>query len=323
MKRYGNIFPKIYEIENLQLAHYNARKGKSKYTDVVLVDQSPEMLEYLSDTIKNGEYVTSTYQIQNIVDRGKNREIFILPYYPDRIVQWAIMLQIEQIFIKTFIYDTYASIPNKGVHKAVKRVNKAIRNGGEYCLKLDIKKYFPSINQDILCEQLKKKFKDPHLLDMLFEIIKSIPSGLPIGNYLSQWLANFHLAYFDHAVCNQTHLPYFRYMDDIVLFADSKEKLWKAFDFIKKQLHKLKLTVKENYQIFPSKSRGVDFLGYRSFGDYTLLRKRIAKNIKKTTNNISTPTKHDFRSLMSYKGWVQHCNGTRFSDIYIKPVIGA
>jgi hypothetical protein len=321
MKRYGNIFQKIHDIENIKLAHKNARKGKSHYTDVKSVNKNPIMLENLSSIIRTNIYATSPYQTQIINDRGKEREIFILPYYPDRIVQWAIMLQIQDIFMKTFIYDTYASLPGRGIHKAVKRVNKVIRNGGNYCLKLDIKKYFPSIDQEILCVQLERKFKDYKLLDMLFEIIYSIPKGLPIGNYLSQWLANFHLAYFDHDVCNKTRLPYFRYMDDIVLFADSKNKLWKAFEYIKEQLTCLKLTVKENYQIFPSKIRGVDFLGYRSFGDYILLRKRIANNIKKASLKVKIPTKHDVQSMVSYKGWVKYCDGTRLSNKYIKPII--
>ncbi len=318
MQRYGNIFQKIHNIENIKLAHKNARKGKSHYTDVKSVNNNPIMLENLSSIIRTNIYATSPYQTQIINDRGKEREIFILPYYPDRIVQWAIMLQLQEIFMKTFIYDTYASLPGRGIHKAVKRVNKVIRAGGNYCLKIDIKKYFPSVDQEILCCQLERKFKDYKLLDMLFEIIYSIPKGLPIGNYLSQWLANFHLAYFDHNVCNKTHLPYFRYMDDIVLFAESKNKLWAALYYIKEQLTDLKLTVKENYQIFPSKIRGVDFLGYRSFGDYVLLRKRIVNNIKKMCLKIGTPTQHDIQRMMSYKGWVQYCNGTRFSNKYVK-----
>jgi retron-type reverse transcriptase len=322
MKRYGNIFQNIHALSNIELAHKKARKGKAHYSDVKMINNNPEKLRDISRYLRTGVYSTSLYNIETINDRGKERQIFILPYFPDRIVQWAIMLQIQDIFLRTFIYDTYASIPKRGIHKAVKRVNKAIINGGEYCLKIDIKKYFPSIQQKILCNQLERKIKDYRLLDLLFEIIYSIETGLPIGNYLSQWLANFHLAFFDHKVCNQFHLPYFRYMDDIVIFSDSKEQLWDVLSFMRKELDKLQLQVKENYQVFPSKIRGVDFLGYRCFGDYTLLRKKIANNIKRKIKTIKgKPTEAQINSMMSYKGWVQHCNSYRFHQKYINQFV--
>lgn len=319
MKRYANIFQNIYPLSNLILAHKKAKKGKAHYADVKLVNDKPELLENISQCLKAEAYATSPYQIKIINDRGKERKIFILPYYPDRIVQWAIMLQIQDILLKTFIYDTYASIPNRGIHKAITRVNKAIQRGGTYCLKIDIKKYFPSINQGILCNQLERKFKDTKLLNLLFEIIYSVDDGLPIGNYLSQWFANYHLAFFDHKVCEQFQLPYFRYMDDIVIFSQSKQKLWNVFSFMDKELGKLHLQIKENYQVFPSKVRGVDFLGYRCFGDYTLLRKKIAKNIKKKIKDNSGEYNDSLiNSMMSYHGWSKHCNSYRFHDKYIK-----
>lgn len=319
MKRYGNIFQNIHALSNIELAHKKARKGRAHYSDVKMINNHPEKLRDISRYLRTGAYSTSQYQIETINDRGKERQIFILPYYPDRIVQWAIMLQIQDILLKTFIFDTYASIPNRGIHKAIKRVNKSIQNNGTYCLKIDIKKYFPSIDQHILCTLLEKRFKDYRLLDLLFEIIYSIEKGLPIGNYLSQWLANYYLAFFDHKVCNQFHLPYFRYMDDIVVFSDSKEQLWDVLSFMEDELDKLRLKVKENYQVFPSKVRGVDFLGYRCFGDYTLLRKKIARNIKRKVNTIQgKPTESQINSMMSYKGWAQHCDSYRFHQKYIK-----
>jgi RNA-directed DNA polymerase len=326
MKRYGYIFEKIYEPENMIIAHEKARRGKAHYSEVQMVNENPELLMDICNTIKNGEYQTSKYDIYEINDRGKARTIFKLPYYPDRIVQWAIMLQTQDIFMKSFIRDTYASIPGRGIHHAVNRVNRIIRHGGDYCLKLDIKKYFPSINQDILCSQLAKKFKDSRLLSMIFEIIKSVPSGLPIGNFLSQWLANFHLAWFDHDVSNETQLPYFRYMDDVVIISDSKTKLQKSMDLCRKLLSKLQLTIKGNHQIFPSKVRGIDFLGYRCFGDFVLLRKRIAENIKARARQIQqkiAPTVKDIASMMSYKGWLDYCNSYRFCSKYFSEVLHA
>lgn len=324
MKRHGHIFEKIYEPENMIIAHEKARRGKAHYSEVQMVNENPEMLIDICNTIKAGDYSTSPYEVYEIMDRGKARTIFKLPYYPDRIVQWVIMLQTQDVFLKSFIRDTYASIPGRGIHHAVKRVNRIIRHGGEYCLKLDIKKYFPSINQDILCQQLQRKFKDSRLLNMLFEIINSVPFGLPIGNFLSQWLANFHLAFFDHVICKATRLPFFRYMDDIVIISDTKKSLHNALDCCRRELGKLDLLIKSNWQIFPSKVRGIDFLGYRCFGDFVLLRKRIANNIKARFRLISEKTKvlaSDIASMMSYKGWLDYCNSFRFKSKYFQGVL--
>lgn len=324
MKRYGHIFEKITTIENIEKAHIFARKNKAHYTEVKEVNTNPIMLKEIKNNLIQEKYKTSPYRIQEIQDRGKIRTIFKLPYYPDRIMQWAIMLQTSDIFMRSFIYDTYASLPNRGIHLAVKRINNVIRNGGEFCLKIDIKKYFPSINQNILFDLLCRKFKDSKLLSLFYEIIKSIPFGLPIGNYISQWLSNFYLCFFDHVICTKFQLPYFRYMDDIVIFSSCKKELQKVFNFYLKELDKLKLEIKDNYQIFPSKIRGVDFLGYRCFGDYILLRKKIITNIKKKYKNIKKKqkiTKKDIASMMSYKGWIIHCDSHRFQNKYFKEVL--
>lgn len=117
MKRYGNIYNKILTYENLQNAHLNAKKGKSKYTDVKIMNEHEKLyLSLLQYELQNKIYKTSTYIVENIIDKGKNRTIHKLPYYPDRVCQWAIMLQIEPIFMSVFTYFSCASIPKRGVH---------------------------------------------------------------------------------------------------------------------------------------------------------------------------------------------------------------
>jgi len=329
IKRYGNLYHKIYDINNLRTAHKMARKGKTWYREIKMVDAEPE--KYLTELQKmliNKTYKTSKYSSFIKNDKGKQRKIFKLPYYPDRICQWAIMLQIEDILLNTFIYDTYASIPNRGIHKALKRVNKAMtdREGTQYCLKFDIKKYFPSINQDVLKQLLRKKFKDKDLLWLLDEIIDSADEGIPIGNYLSQYLANFYLTYFDHWLKEEMKCKYyFRYMDDLVILHSNKEFLHdlkkKADEYL---WNNLKLTIKENWQVFPTYVRGLDFVGYRSFGDYTLLRKTTSKQLKRKMNKLKKKEVlnfNDFCSVNSYLGWVKWGNCYNLKTKYLLPLL--
>lgn len=327
-KRHGNIYHKICDWDNLLKAHKKARRGKGWYKEVQMVDSKPDLyIGRLQESLINKTYRTSEYSRFIRYDKGKEREIYRLPYYPDRICQWAIMLQVEHIIINTLIYDTYASIPERGIHVALDRVNQAMvhREGTRYCLKLDIKKYFPSVDQEILKALLRRKFKDRDLLWLLDEIIDSAEAGIPIGNYLSQYLANFYLAYFDHWLKGDKEVKYyFRYMDDIVILSDDKKRLHSLKRDIDSYLNdKLNLQVKGNWQVFPTYVRGVDFVGYRSFGDYILLRKSTAKNIKSKIRSINKrPLKPgDVNSVMSYKGWLKYCNSYNLQKRYLDPVI--
>jgi len=115
MKRINNIFDKIIDIDNLLLASKKAVKNDSKKHEIKHFNENKnELILKLHYNLKYKIFTTSKYRIYNINDRGKNRKIYDLPFYPDRIVHWAVMLQIEDMFLNTFIYDTYAAIPNKG-----------------------------------------------------------------------------------------------------------------------------------------------------------------------------------------------------------------
>ncbi len=203
MKRQGGIFPKIYEMDNLREAHRNARKDKLFYKEVKMVDSNPDYyFGQIQEMLKNKTYEVSEYTVSVISDKGKERELRKLPYFPDRIIQWAIMLQIEHVFHEVFTNFTCASLRNRGIHAATRLLDKFMKDevGTVYCLKIDINKFYPNINHELLKGLLRKKFKDADLLELLDSIIDSIPeeAGVPIGSYLSQYLANFYLAYFDH-----------------------------------------------------------------------------------------------------------------------------
>lgn len=334
IKRYGNIYPKIYDYNNLKLAHRNARKNKTFYDEVKTVDKNIDyFLIQLQNMLIWKTYKTSDYEIFTLIDQGKEREIYKLPYFPDRICQWAIMLQTEDIFMETFTDFTCASLPNRGIHYALDLETRYLKNAEDtkYCLKIDVKKFFPSVDHETLKRLLRRKFKDPDLLWLLDEIIDSIDGdrGLPIGNYTSQYLANFYLAYFDHWLKEEKDVKYvIRYMDDIVIFSNSKEYLHELRKEIEEYLIiNLKLKLKENWQVFPTRIRGVDFVGYRHFGDYILLRKstskdliRAMRDIMKKLENGGQLTYSEWCSINSYKGWLKWCNGHNLYEKWIEPL---
>lgn len=334
MKRIKNIYEKIYSMDNLRLAHKNARKDKSYYREVKMVDSNMEYyLMKIQDMLKNKTYEVSKYKKSVINDKGKERILSKLPYFPDRIIQWAVMLQLEPMFRKHFVSWSCASQPQKGITKATKLTENYMKDikGTQYCFKMDVKKFYPNINHSILKNLLLRKIKDKDLLWLLFLIIDSVGSdvGLPIGSYLSQYFANFYLSTFDHWLKEVLHIKYaVRYMDDIIVFADSSYTLHEWRKQIEVYLKEsLNLQIKENWQVFKVESRGVDFVGFRHFHGYKLLRKDTYKRMKRVMLNLIKKCKknqlisyHDFCTVNSYKGWLKWCDSYGLYLKYIYPL---
>lgn len=316
MKRIGNLYKTIFSIDNLMLADKKARKGKMNQPAVKRhIKNEPENLILLHQLLRDKTYRTSEYTKFTIFE-PKEREIYRLPYFPYRITHHAIMNVLEPIFMACFTADTYSCVKGRGIHGAFRNLREALCDvsGTTYCLKLDIKKFYPNVNHDILKNLLRRKFKDADLLWLLDEIIDSV-EGLPIGNYLSQYFANFYLTYFDHWLKEQKGVNYyFRYADDIVVLHPDKAYLHQLLSEIKTHLNdNLKLTVKENYQVFPVAARGIDFVGYVFFHTHTLLRKSIKQNFARMLVRNPNP-----KSIASYNGWISHCNSKNLSKKLLK-----
>lgn len=354
MKRYGNLYQKIYDIENLRKAHQNAKKGKGWYQEVKKIDENPDFyLKQIQDMLINHTYHTSEYEVFYKTEGTKTRKIYKLPYFPDRICQWAILQVIEPYLIKNLTEDTYSAIPKRGIHKALNRLQTAMWKdvpGCQYCLKIDARHYYQSINHQILKDKYARLFKDDELLWILGEIIDSIQTadiedlqaiylleedidpntGIPIGNYLSQYSGNYYLSSFDHWIKEQKHVKhYFRYMDDICIFGETKEELHALRLEIDEYFRKeLKLQIKGNWQVFPSYVRGVDFLGYRTFLNYSLLRKTTCKQMKKKLVAIRQKVEagnmmnySEWCCINSYKGWLKYCDSFRLQQKYLIPLL--
>jgi RNA-directed DNA polymerase len=258
----------------------------------------------LQDLLISKSYKTSAYDIFTIHE-PKERIVYRLPYFPDRITHHAIMNVIEPIFVSTFTADTYSCIKTRGIHALMNSLKNDLKDteGTTYCLKFDIKKFYPSIDHDVMKALLRRKFKDKDLLWLLDEIVDSAP-GLPIGNYLSQYLANFYLSYFDHWIKEEKRVKYYyRYADDIVILNHDKSVLHELLNDIRTYLADLKLEVKENHQVFPVAARGIDYVGYVFFHTHVRIRKSIKQNFAR---KLAVNPNHT--SKASYLGWLGHCN---------------
>ncbi len=311
MKRIGNIFHKLCSLENLNLADQKARKGKGWQYGVKIHDRNrEENIRSLREMLINHTYKTSAYTTFKVYE-PKEREVFRLPYYPDRITHHAIMNLLEPVFVATFTSNTFSCIKGRGIHGAARSVRRALQDAPrtQYCLKMDITKFYPTIDHEILKSLLRRKLKDPDLLWLLDEIIDSAP-GLPIGNYLSQYLANFYLTYFDHWLKEVVGVRYyFRYADDLVILCADKAQLHATLALIREYLQtKLHLQVKGNYQVFPVAARGIDFVGYCFYHTHTRVRKGIKKNMAR---RISRGAGRETQA--AYWGWLKHCNSSNLT----------
>lgn len=333
MKRIDNIYAKIISIENLRLADEKARRGKSHTYGVRVHDKNREAnLQSLHEALLTKTFKTSRYDVFTIYE-PKERIIYRLPYFPDRIVHHAVMNVLEPVWVKTFTHNTYSCVKGRGIEGCARQVDKIIRkyNGKPlYCLKIDIKKYYPSIKHEVLKRIVRRKIKDNDLLWLLDEIIDSA-EGLPIGNYLSQYLANLNLAYFMHWVNEELKLDSTEYADDIVFFSTNKETLREAFLKIKGYIeNELELTIKGNYQIFPiaenrfdKHGRALDYVGYKFYRKQKLIRKSIKQNFCRATarlnkRNPPLDAKTYKQKVAPWLGWAKHSNSRNLLRIIIK-----
>ena len=320
MRRHGNLWEKITDSENIRLAFHKAALHKSSHINVQKTKEKlEERLENIRLSLINKTFTTSNYW-EKIVYEPKKRVIYILPFYPDRIVQHALMNLVAPIWDKLFIHDSYACRDKKGLHVGSIRTMEFVRRN-KYVMKCDISKFYPSVDQDILMEIIKKKIKCPDTLWLFENIVRSFPGGknVPIGNYTSQWFGNLYMNEADQFVKHDLQakygrIDYIRYCDDFCLFNNDKKILKLCREELREFLDK-KLKLKfSKCDIFPI-SRGVDFLGYRHFDNYILLRKRTTKRVRKRL--VALPglferkkiTAEQFRSsVASTWGWLKHAN---------------
>ncbi|MGL5894125.1 MAG: RNA-directed DNA polymerase [Bacteroidales bacterium] len=238
--------------------------------------------------------------------------MYVAPY-KDRVIHQVLNDALLPILTRSFTKDTYATIKGRGPHLAMRAVRAAIQKIEQpYCLKMDVRKFYPSVNGAILKELLRRKIKCERTLWLADTVIDSA-QGLPIGNLTSQLLGNFYLTELDHIMREQWGVKhYFRYCDDLVVIDPSKEFLHqvriKTEDYLREHRG---LHIKPSKQVFPVDSRGVDFLGVRFFTTHTLLRdstkRRITRKLKYMNSHPATPEYEDAYWASVY-GITKHCD---------------
>ena len=329
-----NCFFKNLTFEKLLNAHLRARDQKTSKKELILFEMNLENnIVNLLNQLKTGRYRIGKYRTFYVTE-PKLRKIQALPYV-DRIVhQWYVEEFIKPYIVPKFIKDTFACIVGRGTHKAVETIQHYMqiyqRNVGSYwILKCDIRKYFYSINPQILFNILKRQISDKKLLDFTYHLIndrREEPLGIPIGNYTSQFFANIYLNELDQYIKHILKVKYYvRYMDDFILLLPDKNtcKEYKAKieAFLKENLE-LELNHKSRY--YPC-NQGVNFCGFRIWPTHRLLRKHCKTKIKRHVNKwnkLWNEGKLDFTiampSLQSWMGHAGHCNSYNFKTKILK-----
>lgn len=335
MKRIGFIYEKVYEIENIKKAIMRASEEKRNQPNVKrILNDIDRYSKIIQDILKSKSYVPSPYTIEKINDgiSGKTRTLHKPRFFPDQCIHWALMLQLEPIFMRGMYYWNCGSIKGRGTKRARQAVERWIRNdikNTKYCFKGDVKQFYDSISHSHLKAVYRNLIKDDDVIWLLDEIVDSVPSGVPIGNYTSQWLGNLMLTPFDHYVKEVLHVKYYvRYLDDIVMFGSNYRKMKRVKNDVEKYLNSIGLRLKENSSVFrveytdkKGKTRGrkIDFVGFIIGRKKTRIRKRIAIRIMRNCRRLHK-RKYTFKNcskFMSYNGWLKHSDSYMMRKKYV------
>ncbi len=286
-----NLYENVCSFGNLLLAWRKARKGKTKKEYVIEFEKNLDKnLVCLYDELKSKTYKPKPLKVFILRD-PKTRKISKSDFR-DRVVHHALIRIIEPIFDKTFIYDNCANRKRKGTLFAIKRFDKFKRKVSQnnafncYCLKADIRHYFQEVDHNILLNTISRRIKDEKIIWLIECIVKREAfdsKGMPLGNLTSQFFANVYLNELDRFVKHELKAKYYiRYVDDFVILHESEEQLevWKnkIDDFLRETL---KLELHPDKSKIISLSKGIDFVGFKNFYYFKLLRKRNLKNMER------------------------------------------
>lgn len=285
MKRHNNLMAQIATLDNLYLAFWKARRGKEAKAEVIRYrERLDENLSRMKDDLLSGSCMVGGYR-NFIIKDPKERLICAAPFH-QRVLHHALMNVCGPLLDKRLIDDSYASRIGKGTYAALNRASELFRRY-DWCVKMDVRKFFDSIDHNILKKQLSRVFKETILLKIFFDIIDShsamatdMGKGLPIGNLTSQYFANYYLSELDHLAKEKLGVVgYVRYMDDILVFGNDKERLSEQAKRMRKFLEDNLLLSFKLMEIRPS-NRFTPFLGYRLSRYRMVLGHRSMKRFK-------------------------------------------
>ena len=315
MKRDGYIMDEITAYSNIYAAIDEVLAGTKRKSSAVghdILAHRDEEIQRIADELRTGHLDLRLYFQRDVFEHGKLRHLQVLPLRK-RIAINAVMRVVDKHIRPRFIRTTGASIKGRGMHDLMAYIRDDIRRNPadtQYCLKLDISKFYESINQDSAMQAVCHVFKDPTLLSLLSDFIHFTPQGLSIGLRSSQGIANLLLSIvLDHYFKDQLAVPYYyRYCDDVVFLSHDKKQLWQYRDLFHQRLASVSLSVKHNERVFPT-AEGIDFLGYVIYPTHVALRKRIKQNMARRMADVKSRRRRQVL-IASFYGITKHadCN---------------
>jgi RNA-directed DNA polymerase len=336
-RTYRHLYEQVTEFANLYAAWRRARLGKRGQAAVATFEYDLESnLLRLQAELRDQTYRPGFYRSFHI--REPKRRLISAAPFRDRVVHHALCNVIEPLFERGFIHDSYANRRGKGTHRAIDRCTYFMRRN-RYVLACDVRQFFPSVDHTILRGILARRIADRAVLWLVDLILASgdgvlageydmvyfpgddlwaatRPRGLPIGNLTSQFWANVYLNELDHFVKRQLGCQsYLRYVDDFLLFADSKQQLWAWRAAMINRLAQLRLTLHEECCCARPVAEGVNFLGFVVFPDHRRLKRENVINYRRRFADLRREYQagqlSSERVRASVQGWVNHA---RYGD---------
>ncbi|MEA4827615.1 MAG: reverse transcriptase/maturase family protein [Clostridium sp.] len=325
----NSLYEKAIDYKTLKESYKRTQQAQRKYRkEAIVFDMAREKnLVKLWRELKEEKYTPSDY-IEFKVYEPKERLIHA-PRIRDKIVQFAAHVVLQEVYYNRFIDSSYACLVERGTHKAVDKVQHNMRHckwkyGEAWVVKMDVAKFFYSINRDILKQILRKKIKDDKFLNLLDKIIDSSPEGekgIPLGNVTSQDFANIYMNEVDQYAKRFLGLKYYvRYMDDIIIVVPTKGEAQKAKEAITAFLNdRLDLQINDKTKIFPIE-QGVNAYGFKIYTTHRLVRnsskaamKRRIKAMDRKVKNGELTEEYVQQCVNSWLGHARHSNSFNLS----------
>lgn len=358
-KRVGFLYDKLLDKEFIKNCILKSAKKKRGRWDVDMVLSDIDLyVELMYKLVENHSYIPTQPKIRQMFDQsaGKWRPIASQPFYPDGIMHQMIVSTMQPILMRGMHYWSCSSIPDRGGKHALKIAKRTIqrkRRSSKYIAELDIKQFYPSIQQERIIKALERKIKDRDFLQLVAVAMSCYPEGLRyaydlglpainivegkvglhIGFFINQWVANYYLESLDNFVLQSDGVSIeYRYMDNINVFSRNKKKLHKTVRAINEYLIKEKgVKLKENWQVFKmtekERSRKLSTVGYRVGRNYTIVKKRnFLRFIRQCRRARKRLSQHKAiavsmaQGLISRSGQYKHCNGRKVLEKYFYPI---
>lgn len=351
MKQYKYLYHKMLDENVIRQAYKKLRKGKTKRKEIIAIDANLDeevvtmrrMIENTKPPDVEVEHPELSYRPckrtpKYIYEHGKQRRI----YMPEIHEQWLhhiIVLILEPIITATSYPYSCGSFPKRGAHYGKKRLLKWIRDGTniKYFGKIDIRHFYDNIRIDILMRELAIRISDTWFLYVIRLCMAGFSKGIPLGFYVSQWLANYLLEPLDEFIRKLGFEKYMRYMDDMVFFGTAKKKIHAAITQIRMFIgRRYRLKLKHNYQVcrfhYESKKRTVgrplDFMGFLFYRNKTIMRKSIMLEAVRTAKKLNAAKNagrgfyvRHIKSMLSHMGWFSCTDTYDCYNIHIKPLV--